>query len=91
MAGKRKQHTNEFKARVALDAIKGMKTTGELSSLHGVHSSVIANWKRQLTEGAVDVFSRSPGASRNEEQVTAPLYEQIGRLQMELAWLKKKL
>lgn len=91
MAGKRKQHTNEFKARVALDAIKGMKTTGELSSLHGVHPSVIANWKRQLMEGAVDVFSRSPSASRNDEQVTAPLYEQIGRLQMELAWLKKKL
>ena len=91
MSGKRKQHSIEFKARVALDAIKGMKTVGELSALHGVHPSVIANWKRQLLEGAAEVFSRGAGASRSEDQVTGPLYEQIGRLQMEVAWLKKKL
>lgn len=91
MSGKRKQHSSEFKARVALDAIKGMKTVGELSALHGVHPSVIANWKRQLLEGASEVFSRGAGSSRSEDQVTGPLFEQIGRLQMEVAWLKKKL
>lgn len=91
MSRKRKLHSSDFKARVALDAIKGMKTVGELSALHGVHPSVIANWKRQLLEGATEVFSRGAGVSRSEDQVTAPLYEQIGRLQMEVAWLKKKL
>lgn len=91
MAGKRKQHTDEFKARVALDAIKGIKTLSELSSTHGVHPTVIAHWKRQLLGGAAEVFSRGSGGGRTEEQLTAPLYEQIGRLKVEVDWLKKKL
>ena len=91
MAGKRKQHADEFKARVALDAIKGIKTLSELSATHGVHPTVIAHWKRQLLDGAAEVFSRGAGGGRTEEQVTAPLYEQIGRLKVEVDWLKKKL
>jgi putative transposase len=90
MAGKRKQHTNDFKARVALDAIRGIKTLSELSALHGVHPTVIANWKRQLLEGAPEVFTRGAGG-RSDEEDTARLFEQIGRLQMEVEWLKKKL
>lgn len=90
MAGKRKQHTNDFKARVALDAIRGIKTLSELSAMHGVHPTVIANWKRQLLEGAPDVFTRGAGGHADDE-ATARLYEQIGRLQMEVEWLKKKL
>jgi putative transposase len=91
MARKRKQHADEFKARVALDAIKGIKTLSELSATHGVHPTVIAHWKRQLLDGAAEVFSRGAGGGRTEEQVTAPLYEQIGRLKVEVDWLKKKL
>ena len=91
MARKRKQHADEFKARVALDAIKGIKTLSELSATHGVHPTVIAHWKRQLLDGAAAVFSRGSGGGRTEEQVTAPLYEQIGRLKVEVDWLKKKL
>ena len=91
MAGKRKQHTDDFKARVALEAIKGFKTMSELSSVHSVHPSVIAHWKRQLLDGAAEVFSRGMGVSRTEEQLTAPLYEQIWRLKMEVEWFKKKL
>ena len=91
MAGKRKQHTDEFKARVALDAIRGIKTMSELSSLHKVHPSVIASWKRQLLERAPDVFARGSGGGHTEEELTAPLYQKIGQLEVELDWLKKKL
>jgi transposase-like protein len=89
---RRKKHSDEFKARVALEAVKGVKTLSELSSAYGVHPTVIAHWKRQLIAGAGTVFSRgSGGSARSEEEIVAPLYEEIGRLKMELDWLKKKL
>jgi len=94
MAGKRRKHTDDFKARVALEAVKGVKTLAELSSAYGVHPTVIAHWKRQLLEAAPGVFSRGSGAGSNgkrEEELTAPLYEEIGRLKVEVDWLKKKL
>jgi putative transposase len=90
MSRKRKKHTEETKARVALEAIKGVRTLSELSTAYGVHPTVIAQWKRQLVRGASEVFRRGNGA-RNEEDLTGPLYEEIGRLKMEIDWLKKKL
>ena len=90
MAQKRKTHAEEFKARVAVEAIKGVRTLSELSATHGVHPTVIAHWKRQLLDGAPEVFRRGlAGTGRSEEGVTAPLYQEIGRLKMELEWLKK--
>ncbi len=92
MAQKRKTHSEAFKARVALEALKGVRTLSELSAAHGVHPTVIAQWKRQLLEGAPAVFCRgSAGGVRSEEDLTAPLYQEIGRLKMEVEWLKKKL
>lgn len=92
MGQKRKTHSEEFKARVAMEAIKGVRTLSELSSAHGVHPTVIAHWKRQLLEGAPEVFRRGQaGGVRSEEDLTAPLYQEIGRLKMEVEWLKKKL
>lgn len=92
MGQKRKTHSEEFKARVAMEAIKGVQTLSELSAAHGVHPTVIAHWKRQLLEGAPEVFRRGPaGGVRREEDLTAPLYQEIGRLKMEVEWLKKKL
>jgi len=88
---KRKKHGDEFKARVALDAIHGVKTLGELSTTHGVHPTVVGQWKRQLMRGAPSVFAHAVAGSRTEEEMTAPLYEEIGRLKMEVDWLKKKL
>jgi transposase-like protein len=89
---KRKRHSSDFKARVALEAVKGVRTLSELSAAYGVHSTVIAHWKRQLMEGAPGLFERGAGPSgRTEEEVTAPLYQEIGRLKMEVDWLKKKL
>mgnify|MGYP002683911748 FL=1 len=77
---------------MALEAVRGVLTLSELSSAHGVHPTVIAHWKRQLVDGAATVFSRAVGNGlRTEEEITAPLYEEIGRLKMEVDWLKKKL
>ena len=92
MAAKRKVHTNEFKARVALEAAKGIRTGGQLSSAFQVHPSQIALWKRQLLEGAPGIFARGGAeVGKSEGEVTAPLFEEIGRLKMEVDWLKKKL
>ena len=91
MAGKRRKHTDEFKARVALEAVKGVKTLSELSSTYSVHPTVIAHWKRQLVSGAPEVFASGPGNGKSQEDLTGPLYQEIGRLKMEVDWLKKKL
>lgn len=64
----------------------------ELSAAHGVCPTVVAQWKRQLLNGAAGIFSRGNGAiGKSEEEMTGPLYKEIGLLKMELDWLKKKL
>ncbi len=92
MAGKRKQHTATFKAQVALAALKGDRTVNELASQYEVHPTLIHTWKKQLLAGADQVFSNgSQTASGDTEAEKAELFEQIGRLKMELEWLKKKV
>ena len=92
MAIKRKRHSEGFKAKVTLEAIKGIRTAGQLASVFGVHPTQIAHWKRLLMEGAPSVFEKEGGGhGKTEEELTAPLFEQIGRLQVEVDWLKKKL
>ena len=92
MGTKRKVHSDEFKAKVALEAIRGTETLGELSSVFHVHPVVISSWKKQLTAGAPGVFSAGKaGKEKTEEEITAPLYEEIGRLKVEGDFLKKKL
>ena len=91
MAGKRKIHTPPFKAKVALAAHKGDRTVNELAGQFDVHPTLIHGWKKQLLAGAEEVFS-SPArpTSADAEARQAELFEQIGRLKMELEWLKKK-
>jgi len=88
----RKTHSPEFKAKVALEAIKGMKTVSELASQFQVHPTQISAWKKQAREILPEGFKRGspPKQKKTEQQLTAPLYEEIGRLKMELDWLKKK-
>ena len=81
-----------FKARVALEAIKGQKTMAELASVFGVHGTQIATWKKQALSELPGIFSgsrpsRDPAA---DEALVAMLYQQIGQLKVELDWLKKK-
>ena len=91
MAGKRKQHTAAFKAQVALAAIKGDRTVNELAGQFGVHPTLIHAWKKQLLAGAEVVFAHGAKAgTADAEARQAELYEQIGRLKMDLEWVKKK-
>jgi transposase-like protein len=92
MVKKRKAHTASFKAQVALAAVKGDKTVNELAGLHGVHPTMIHAWKKQLLNGAEELFESGKKSSSgvDHEGLQAQLYEQIGRLKTELDWLKKK-
>ena len=87
----RRRHSGEFKARVALEAIKGQKTLNELASEFGVHPVQIAQWKRQLLEASSSVFaSHVPRHERDQEALIEQLYQQIGQLKVEVDWLRKK-
>ena len=79
-----------FKARVALAACRGDKTLGELATQFGVHATQISAWKQRLLEGAADLFEDRRRKQRVEENNQDELFEQIGRLKMELEWVKKK-
>jgi transposase-like protein len=92
MAGKRKQHSAAFKAQVALAALKGDRTVNELAGQYGVHPTLIHGWKKHLLAGAETLFRNgSKGAAPDVEAGKAELFEQIGRLKMELEWMKKKV
>lgn len=92
MSKRRKTHTAGFKSKVALAAAKGDKTLSELASRHGVHANQISKWKAQLVEGASEIFRDGRRKKRDDTSATeAELYEQIGRLKIELDWLKKKV
>ena len=93
MSVKRRQFTSQFKAKVAMEAMKGQRTIGELAGLYQVHPSRIAAWKKHLVEYSAMAFEESSvqGSDRSSPALMAQLYEQIGRLQVELSWLKKSL
>jgi transposase len=92
MPGKRKSHTAAFKAQVALAALKNDRTVSQLASHFGIHATLVHSWKKLLLQGVEQLFaSGSTASSRDSEAHEAQLYEQIGRLKMELEWLKKKV
>ena len=91
MTKKRKKYSSQFKFKVALEAVKGLQTINEIASNHGVHPNQVRTWKKQLLEEGPAVFGQDTARQlRDQEAREAELYEQIGRLKMELAWLKKK-
>jgi putative transposase len=92
MGKQRKQHSTQFKFRLAMEAAQGQHTLNELSSQHGVHPNQIGQWKRQLLEQGPQLFAGPAlaGQQRAQQAREIQLFEQIGRLQMELEWLKKK-
>ena len=92
MTQKRRRHSADFKAKVALEAVKGLKTSSELASDFQIHPAQISQWKRTLLDQADELFENGRAQREKADAKTreTELYEQIGRLKMELEWLKKK-
>ena len=92
MGTQRRNHPPAFKAKVALETIRGEKTVAELSSQYAVHPSQIKAWKRILSEGMTGLFvDRRSKKDKERAELIEELYKQIGQLKVELEWLKKKL
>ena len=92
MGKRRRQFSEQFKFKIALEAAKELRTINEIASAYDVHPNQVSSWKKRLLEEGAEVFSgkRASDQQRQAEQEAA-LYEQIGRLKMELEWLKKKV
>ena len=94
MAGKRRSFSATFKSKVALDAIKGHRTISELAQKYKLHATQINLWKKQLLEGAEGVFEGQRDTTKKsvcDEPQSSELFERIGRLNVQLEWLKKKV
>lgn len=88
----RKRFSASFKAKVALEAQKELKTLNELSGLYSVHPNQISNWKKELQTRSFELFESGKTARKDKEGELVPkLYQEIGKLKMELDWLKKKV
>ena len=92
MSKKRKQYSNDFKFKIAMEAAQGAKTISQIAADHNLHPTQISAWKKQLLQQGKSLFTRPNDRHQREQQEReAALYEQIGRLKMEVEWLKKKL
>jgi len=84
-------HDSVFKAKVALEAVKGEKTIAQIASEYGVHANQISQWKKKLLQELPELFSEKRRSQDvNRETLEAELYRQIGQLKVELEWVKKK-
>lgn len=87
----RRSHDATFKARVALEAIRGEKTIAQVAAEYGVHPNQIRQWRQKLLDELPQLFSdRRKSAEKDGEELQDELYRQIGQLKVELDWLKKK-
>lgn len=92
MRKQRRQFSARFKFQVAVEALKELKTINEIASMNEVHPTQVKQWKKQLQAGGVEVFNeKADKAAQAQAENEATLYEQIGRLKMEIDWLKKKV
>lgn len=88
---KRNTHSPELKAKVALEAVRGVQTVNEIAQHYGVHPVQVSQWKKALLEDSSSLFEKKRGpAPKAEFETDEKLYGEIGRLKMELDWLKKK-
>jgi len=87
----RRRFLDPFKAKVALEAIKGVSTVAELASRHKVHANQISQWKRQALDALPEVLgSRRANEAQRQQELVDRLYQQIGQLEVELDWIKKR-
>lgn len=92
MTVKRQERSGNFKFKVGLEAVKGLKTVSQIASEYQVNPGQVSKWKKQIQSRGATLFKSKPaGSGRQQEKKEAELYEQIGRLKMELEWLKKKV
>ena len=92
MKESRRKHSPEFKARVALEALKGEETIAQLASRFEVHPSQVRKWKMEMAEGAAGVFGDDrEQMKRDDESLVAKLYQEIGQLKVEKDFLEKAL
>lgn len=92
MATKRKQYSAETKFRVALEAARGYSTISEIANQYNVHPTQISNWKQRLIKSGASLFEgKQSRANQDPSETERELYEQIGRLKMEMEWLKKNI
>ena len=92
MSKKRRQHSPALKAQVGLEALKEIQPVHAIAAKHGIHPSQVNQWKKEVAEKLPEVFQRGGDPSAAEAQAREKeLYEEIGRLKMQLEWLKKKV
>jgi transposase len=91
MSKKRRQHSPEFKAKVGLEALKGIEPVHAIAAKHEIHTVQVSQWKKEVAERLPEVFARKADPSVAEAKAREDeLYRKIGQLEMELDWLKKK-
>jgi transposase-like protein len=91
MGKKRKQHSPQFKAKVALAALQNEKTTAQLASRFNIHPTMISTWKRQLLDNAAELFDKGQKSRKQAEGKIDELYRHIGKLKVERDFLARKL
>ena len=90
MKQNRRKHSPSFKAKVALEALKGEETTAELASRFEVHPGQIRTWRNALAEGAAGIFGGDQDQKKGDEGLIAQLYQQIGQLKVEKDFLESR-
>lgn len=91
MRKQRQQYSGDFKAKVALEAIKGFKSTNQIAQDFQIHPQLVTQWKKHLLEAAPSLMAdKRSTKEKSSEDLTNQLYQQIGQLKVELDWLKKK-
>jgi transposase len=92
MTKKRSYYTASKKSKIAIAAIEGKLTQAQLTSEYGVHATQIKTWKQTALKAIMDAFSNANDKNQKaQDELVSALYEEIGRLQAQLSWLKKKL
>ncbi len=91
MKNQRRKHTAEFKARIALEAIRGIDTLNEIAAKYEVHPVQVGNWKKELLDRVPELFERKNASKNKDEELErAQLEQKVGQLSMEVDWLEKK-